>query len=80
MNGYGDDLHLDERARRALAVGLDALAARGDRPLRVRDHHAHGRHDVFEVVEEPEHGGPARRFLVSVGGAADGLVILGGAS
>lgn len=68
---------LDERARRALADGLDVLAGRTDLPLRVRDHHAHLGYDVFEVVEEPEQGGPAHRYLVSAGPDGAGLMILG---
>lgn len=79
MDTSAERLHLDDRARRALAAGLDALTARADLPLRVRDHHrGPAGYDVFEITEEPERGGAARRYLVSAGPRETGLMILGG--
>jgi hypothetical protein len=53
-------------AATCLARGLDALAARTDAPLRVRHRMTSRWCELLDVVEEPELGGPGRRFLVSV--------------
>lgn len=67
---------LDDRARTALAAGLDAVDARTAAPLRVHGHLARAGVDLFELREERESGDPGRRFIVSVDHARATMVVL----
>ena len=64
---------------RSLALGLEALSARTEAPLRVRAHATSSRGcELFDVVEEPELGNRGRRFLVSVDTGPVGSAMLVG--
>lgn len=67
---------LDDRARAALAVGLDAVDGRTGAPLRVHGHLARPDVDLFELREEREAGDTGRRFIVSVDHVRETVVIL----
>lgn len=67
---------LDDRARAALALGLDVVDARTGAPLRVHGHLARPDVDLFDLREECEAGGRGQRFIVSVDHTRESVVIL----
>ncbi|MGD9696074.1 MAG: hypothetical protein AB7V42_10490 [Thermoleophilia bacterium] len=66
---------LGPEARESLARGLDLVEAHTDAPVRLRGHSSARGHRVFDLQEEFEVGPLGRRFLVSVGGAGDAVLL-----
>lgn len=66
LRDIGPDARLDEEALRCLDLGIAAIEAHSDAPLRLRAHGRGRMRHTFELVEEFETGVAGRSFVVRV--------------